>query len=75
MSASVRRTQSGACASCGAYGNSSHSSTCQPWAKRVFKLERSANCRRDSANDAAIRDLARLENDWLWLKYVRKIDY
>jgi hypothetical protein len=71
----IRLTQSGACASCGAYGYSQHASTCRPELRRRFKLERSAACRHDSAIEAAIRDRARLDNDWLWSKYVLHIDY
>jgi hypothetical protein len=74
MAASIRLTRSGACASCGAYGNSTHPSTCQPELIRRFKLRFSARCQRDRAVSAAMRDRDRLENDAL-RSYERQLVY
>lgn len=56
-----RLTESGACASCGAYGNSSHQSTCKPDRKLTYRLVSLWRVRRDSRNSAAARALARLD--------------
>jgi hypothetical protein len=60
MPALLRLTQSGACASCGAYGNSQHGRSCQPELKRRFRLEFSRVARHDDHISAALRDRARL---------------
>jgi hypothetical protein len=62
MPALLRLTQTGACASCGAYAGSQHRPTCRPDAKRRFKLGRSRQARRDSRTSAAMRDRTRFED-------------
>ena len=59
----VRLTTSGACASCGAYGLSRHSTSCQPAVVRRFKL--TAVRGYDSRLSAALRDRAHLEDEAL----------
>jgi hypothetical protein len=55
----LRLTQSGACASCGAYGNSRHETSCQPEVKRRFRLEPSQVAQHDDHICATLRDRAR----------------
>jgi hypothetical protein len=62
MPALPRLTQSGACASCGAYGGSQHRPTCSPNVKRRFKLGYSRQARRDRRTSAAMRDRTRFED-------------
>ncbi len=55
MAQHYRLTQSGACASCGAYGGNQHRPTCQPDVKRVIQLQYSRQARRDAQTSAAVR--------------------
>jgi hypothetical protein len=56
MPAHIRTTQSGACASCAAYGNTQHNSrTCEPEVKRVLQLGYSRQARRDVRLSDAVR--------------------
>jgi hypothetical protein len=64
MPAFLRLTQSGACASCGAYGNSQHTNCCLDEIRR-FKLGYSRRAKRDSRASAAMRDRPQLEDEVL----------
>lgn len=63
MSNSLRLTQSGACASCGAYGGSQHRPTCQPDVPRKFKRPHSRRAKVDARMSAAMRDRTRFEDE------------
>ncbi|MCA1644326.1 MAG: hypothetical protein LC797_02270 [Chloroflexi bacterium] len=52
-------TRAAACRSCGAYGNTKCSSTCQPG--RVIKLGHPRRAARDARNSAAVRAQARVQ--------------
>jgi hypothetical protein len=62
MPALIRLTQSGACASCGAYAGSQDRPTCRPDVIRRFKLGYSRQAPRDSRTSAAMRDRTRFED-------------
>jgi hypothetical protein len=68
MPATVRLTQSRACASCGAYRGASHYSFCQPEVEHQFPIG-------DAWFSAAADDLASMddEDQWMRLWYAPRI--
>ncbi|MBV9322310.1 MAG: hypothetical protein JO352_00825 [Chloroflexi bacterium] len=58
-----RFTQSGACATCGAYGGTQHRPNCRPRTGPRFRLGRMRNVRRDARNSAAVREKMRVDDE------------